>query len=478
MRVKLPYGCGFQTLDIDDGADVEVLSSNAGKAFQESDGNRDEDRIVREAMASPTGSPRLAELARGARNAVIICSDHTRPVPSRKIIPHMLEEIRNGNPNIQVTLLVATGTHRAPSRAELEQKFGAEIVQSETIEIHDCKNLRSMRNIGRLPSGAGLVINGVAAGTDLLVAEGFIEPHFFAGFSGGRKSVLPGICAYETVLGNHCAAFIADPAARTGVLAGNPIHRDMLAAQRLARLAYIVNVIIDNDKRVVKAFAGDAEKAHARGCDALAALCRVKPGRKADIVITTNGGAPLDLNIYQAVKCMTAAEAAAAPGAVIVALSECWDGAGGSSFYSMMSECESPETLLDAIKRVPMDKTSEDQWQAQILARILIAHPVILVCAPGARAIAEKMKLLTAGGVDEALDYARNLLRDKSAATTRRRADVPGIAPNIGEPDAAPHAGEPSITVIPDGVSVIVDSLPAPDMGCGRSGDASPVLSI
>ena len=441
FRIELPYGAGFQTLEIEDSFCVEILKSDtgalAGHQSSSLTGSKetypDEDSIVRAAMASPIGSPRLAELARGARNAVVICSDHTRPVPSRRIIPHMLGELRGGNPDIKITLLVATGMHRAPSRAELEQKFGKQILESESIEIHDSKNIGSMRRIGRLPSGAELVVNHSAADADLLVAEGFIEPHFFAGYSGGRKSVLPGICAYETILSNHCSAFIADPAARTGVLKNNPVHRDMLAAQRLAGLAYIVNVIIDGEKRIAGAFAGEPEAAHASGCKTLAGLCAVRPRRKADIVVTTNGGAPLDLNIYQAVKCMTAAEAAAAPGAVIIALSECGDGAGGDGFVKLMSECESPAALLEAIERVPMAKTPEDQWQAQILARILIKHEVILVCAPDARETARRMKLRTAGNANEAFAQALKIYGSK-------------------------NDGDAFVTVIPDGVSVVVES--------------------
>ena len=464
MKIRLPYGDGFQTLDTGGRHNVEVLEAymNAGGGEWEDAEIRDtiinyedrdvivnyedrdtiinyEDRIVLRAMACPIGSPRLAELARPARSAVVICSDHTRPVPSRKIVPHILAELREGNPGADITLLIATGTHRAPSRAELTQKFGPHIVRDERVEIHDSKDSCRLRRIGRLPSGADLVINRTAADADLLVAEGFIEPHFFAGFSGGRKSVLPGICAYETVLGNHCAAFIADPASRAGVLKGNPIHRDMVAAQRLAKLAYIVNVTIDDKKRVAGAYAGDPDAAHTEGCRALAERCRVAPSRPADIVVTTNGGAPLDQNIYQSVKCMTAAEAAAAPGAVIIALSECADGAGGESFGRMMSGCESPAALLAATERVPMGKTAEDQWQAQILARILSKHTVILVCCAGAREAARSMKLLTAASADEAFELALELYDRRAEASY------------------TPAKG-PAITVIPDGVSVIVET--------------------
>ena len=172
----------------------------------------------------------------------------------------------------------------------------------ERIVIHDSRDAASNVKIGVLPSGADCVIDRLAVETDLLVAEGFIEPHFFAGFSGGRKSVLPGVCDQVTVLGNHCSKFIASPFARTGVLDGNPLHGDMLAAAQMAKLAYIVNVVIDEDKRVPAAFAGDPVKAHRRGCDLLLGYCQVKPRQRGDIVISSNGGYPLDQNIYQTVR--------------------------------------------------------------------------------------------------------------------------------------------------------------------------------
>ena len=154
-------------------------------------------------------------------------SDHTRPVPSRDILPNMLRELKEGNPNIAVTLLVATGFHRPTSSKELEEKLGREIMEQCKIVVHDCRDPERNVKIGTLPSGAPCVIDKIAVETDLLIAEGFIEPHFFAGFSGGRKSVLPGIADQVTVLGNHCSRFIDSPFARTGILDGNPIHSDM-----------------------------------------------------------------------------------------------------------------------------------------------------------------------------------------------------------------------------------------------------------
>ena len=229
----------------------------------------------------------------------------------------------------------------------------------------------------------------------------------FAGFSGGRKSVLPGVCDQVTVLGNHCSKFIASPYARTGVLDGNPLHEDMLAAAEMAKLAYIVNVVIDEDKKVAAAFAGDPVEAHRKGCELLLGYCQVKPERRGDIVISSNGGYPLDQNIYQSVKGLTAAEAAAAPGAVLIMVSSCSDGHGGESFYNALHDCRSPEQLTEEILATPQDQTRPDQWEYQILARVLCKHRVIYVTDPAQRSTIEGMKLEWAPDVDEALALAR-----------------------------------------------------------------------
>ena len=258
LDVAFPYN-GLLTSRVD-----ELKSDRTGR------------ELVEEAMASPIGTPGLAALAAGKKRCTIIISDHTRPVPSRDILPPMLAQLRQGNPEIRVTLLVATGFHRLTTTAELEAKLGKEIAGSEKIVVHDAFDPESNVQIGVLPSGAPLVIDRTAVDTYLLIAEGFIEPHFFAGFSGGRKSILPGVCDKTTVLGNHCGAFIASPYARTGILEGNPLHRDMVAAAEMAKLAYIVNVVIDEEKKTVAAFAGDFRKAHEAGVAFLRQYCEVQ----------------------------------------------------------------------------------------------------------------------------------------------------------------------------------------------------------
>lgn len=424
MDMKLPFSTEGMQLHLDDDLDFEILTSSI-ESMPKSD--KTEDEIVLEAMANPIGSPKLSELSVGKKNVVIICSDHTRPVPTKHIIPFMLREIREGNKDAHITLLIATGFHRETTKEELIHKFGEEIVENEKIVIHDSRDMDAMVNLGVLPSGAPLLINKIAACADLLVSEGFIETHFFAGFSGGRKSVLPGVSSKVTVLGNHCSAFIDSPYSRTGILENNPIHRDMVAASKMAKQTYIVNTVIDADKKVVYAVAGDAIKAHEAGCKFLQKYCQVMPKKAADIAISTNGGYPLDQNMYQSVKGMTAAEAAAKDGGILIMVSNCGDGHGGEGFYEALRDCESPAALMEEILKVPQDQTKPDQWEYQIQSRILMHHRVIYVMCEKYRKMAKEMGFEVAADVNEALEMA------------------------LKETGRGAH-----IAVIPDGVSVMV----------------------
>lgn len=419
--VEILYGKGAVKCPVEPNA-VLALREKQEK------GNVSGSELVRRAMEAPWGGTTLAELAKGRKRATVIISDHTRPVPSKDILPHMLRELREGNPGIEITLLVATGCHRGTTPEELAAKLGEEIANREVIRVHDAFSKEENVEIGTLPSGAPLVIDRLAVETDLLVAEGFIEPHFFAGFSGGRKSVLPGVCAAATVYGNHCGAFIADEHARTGILEGNPIHRDMVAAAKLAKLAYIVNVVIDDDKNTVAAFAGDPFLAHEAGVEFLKGQCQISaaPG---DIVITSNGGAPMDQNLYQCVKGLTAAEATAKPGAVLIICAEAVDGIGGEGFYQSLSRCQDAAALYDAYCATPQGETIPDQWQTQILARILMKHRVIFVTRPELAETIREMKMEYAETLEQALAMARE---------------------SVGE--------RPAVTAIPNGISVIVSA--------------------
>ena len=417
--LDLPYGAGALTAEIPEQQLACVLRGKL-ETYRPA---KTPEELIRTAMENPVASPRLHELARGKRNIVIIASDHTRAVPSRLLLPPMLEELHRGAPDAKITVLIATGCHRASTQEELRRKFSDELYEKLHIVVHDCKN-SPVTDLGTLPSGAPLRIHSVAAQADLLIAEGFIEPHFFAGYSGGRKSVLPGICSYETVFANHSSALIADKNAHSGELRCNPIHRDMAEAAKRAKLAFILNVVCNSSKEVIGAFAGDAELAHKAGIEFLQDLCLAQVSEAAGIVLTTNNGHPLDQNLYQAVKSMCTAEAVCKPGGVIITACACTDGIGGESFYKAFTSGKPASAVLQDILAVPMMRTKQDQWQAQILARILAKHKVILISELPDETVLP-MGILPAHSVQQALDLARELV------------------------------GPERIIVIPDGVGVI-----------------------
>ncbi len=425
MNIQLPYGKEKMEISIPDARYNGSLISKMTEYVPE----KSQEELVRDALAHPIGTPKLSEMAIGKKNVVIIASDHTRPVPSKIIMPQMLAEIRRGNPDADITILISTGLHRETTKEELVHKFGEDIVKAEKIVVHDCADESNLVDLGKLPSGGELIINKLAYEADLLVAEGFIEPHFFAGFSGGRKSILPGIASRTTVCYNHNAEFIDSPYARTGVIDGNPIHEDMLYAARAAHLAFICNVVVSASHEVLFAVSGDCDRAHVAGRNFLLQYCQVDK-IPADIVISTNGGYPLDQNIYQAVKGMTAAEATVNEGGVIIMVAKSSDGHGAPVFYETFKNEPSNEKLMAQFRATPKEKTIPDQWQSQIFVRLLERADVIYI-SDAEDEVVKNLHMIPAHSMDEAIAKADEILAAK------------------GKKDA-------KITVIPDGVAVIV----------------------
>ncbi len=421
-NIELPYGKKKISLNLSEESIKAVLVSGM-HGYRTTEKEED---IVHQSLNNPIASSRLRELVKDKKKITIITSDHTRPLPSHITMPILLEEIKAGNPAAEITILIATGYHRATTINELNVRFGREIVEQERIVVHDCRKEEEMVYLGQLPSGGELHLNKEAVEADLLIAEGFIEPHFFAGFSGGRKSILPGVASEKTVLANHCSEFIKHQNSRTGILDSNPLHQDMLYAARKAKLAFILNVVINSNKRIINSFAGEPELAHSQGCKFVSKLAGVDR-EKADIVITTNGGYPLDQNIYQAVKSMTAAEACCNQGGVIIVLAECSDGHGGEGFYNTFARANTVEEVMTRILARKRSETIPDQWESQILARILLKYKVILVSSLE-REVVEKMHLQWAPDVETALAQAQRIMGKEKTG----------------------------FTIIPDGVSVIV----------------------
>ena len=423
MKLNIPYQRAHMSIELPDERIKAVLSPKEPQSSSLS-----ETEIVKNALARPIDSSALSELAKDKSNILIITSDHTRPVPSRITMPLLLEEARKLNPSANIKILIATGFHRATSDEELEDKFGCDVFQNENIIVHDAFDASAMEDKGILPSGGTLKINKLVDWADLIVAEGFIEPHFFAGFSGGRKSILPGICSKDTIMYNHNAQFISHERARTGVLDGNPLHKDMLFAAKQVGLDFILNVTLDENKKIIGAFAGNYVTAHEQGCETVRKSASVK-ARKAKIVITSNGGYPLDQNVYQTVKGMTSAESCMETGGVMIVISSCCDGHGGEGFYNWFKESASPLQVSEKIASIPPQSTLPDQWEAQILARILNkCGKAILVSSHVDPQLVSDFYMEHALTFEEALKRADEFL-----------------------------GGSEKITVIPDGVGVIVE---------------------
>ncbi|MDR1677485.1 MAG: nickel-dependent lactate racemase [Deltaproteobacteria bacterium] len=388
LNLSIPYGSGYETALINPKRTVHILTPTANHLSVESEkgplGNSPSDisqkekSIILKALRNPIGSPGLQELARDKKKVVIVTSDHTRPVPSHLTIPLMISEIRAASPVAHITILIGVGCHRNSTKEEMLKKFGPDVVNNEVVINHDPLDEANLVSLGRLPSGGELRLNRLALEADLLVADGFIEPHQFAGFSGGRKSILPGIAAFNTVLASHNSEFTVHPLARPGSLDGNPFQEDMVYAARKANLAFILNVTLTPDKRVSMAFAGDLLEAHLKGCEYVLAESAVQ-ARPSPIVITSNGGYPLDQNIYQSTKSIMAADLTCQDNGVIIAVNECRDGHGSESFLNSFKNASSLSALLSEIESRSREETIPDQWVIQLTASILIRRKVIMV---------------------------------------------------------------------------------------------------
>lgn len=402
--IKIPY----YTSSLDLHVEEENLEAVINAKTDSYDPGKSETELVEEALTNPIGTPRLRELAKGKQKVTLVTSDHTRAVPSKLTLPILLREIREGNPDADITILIATGLHRPTTEAEQRRMFGDAIVDHEKIVVNEAFKDEDFAYVRSLPSGAELWVNKVALDCDLLITEGFIEPHFFAGFSGGRKSILPGICNAATVNENHSYKAISSPYSTTGVLAHNPIHEDMVCAARAVNVQFILNVALNGEKKVIAAFAGDLEEAHATGVSFVRKLAQC-PSVTGDIVITSNGGYPLDQNLYQSPKAVATAEACCADGGVIIMCASCFDGMGGTHFEKLIVRGTVDE-IDEYLSRIPPKETIPEQWCAQIYSRILKKHRIILVTTYLDHELVRKANMIPASSPDEALAMAYEMM--------------------------------------------------------------------
>lgn len=369
--VDLAYGRGHLTVPILPGSTVLTPTDPAPVA--------DVDSAVRAALARPLGARPLVELAAGVSTIAISVCDGTRAQPRREVVEPLLDILDRAGCTAQITVLVATGTHRANSPDELDAMLGPVIRERCVVRNHDARDPGSLTSLGRVGSGVPLSLMSAWVEAELRITTGFVEPHFFAGFSGGPKMVAPGLAGLQTVLHLHDAAHIGDPRATFGVIDDNPVHADIRACAAACPPQLAVDVTLDRQKRITAVFAGELSAMHRAACSAARTVAMHPVDRPFEVVVTTNSGFPLDQNLYQAVKGMSAADRVVADGGTIVVAAECAEGLPAhGSFAEVLRAAPSPAGLLDLIGSPGF--AVPDQWQVQVLARILRRASVLVHC--------------------------------------------------------------------------------------------------
>jgi lactate racemase len=369
VNLQLDYGTDGLAVDVPDER-LTVIEPAHRPAVE------DPHAALLAAMRAPLGSRPLRDLVRrGQRVAISVC-DITRAQPRQQMLRALFEDLPEARAG-DVTILIATGTHRANTQDELERMLGRDIMHQYRVINHDSRDPDALRFVGRTSTGVPVYLNREWLDADVRVTTGFVEPHFFAGFSGGPKMIAPGLAGLDTVLALHDARRIGHPNATWGVIEGNPVHDDIRAIARMAPAHFAVDVTLNREQQITKAFAGDVFEEHRAACAyAKETVMRAVPS-PFDVVLTTNSGYPLDQNLYQAVKGMAAAARIVKPGGTIVCAAECRDGLPAHGSYGqVLASAPTPQALLALIDSPGYSKP--DQWQVQIQAQIqLKAHVLV-----------------------------------------------------------------------------------------------------
>ena len=373
MRVHLDYGTDGLAVDLPDDR-ITVIEPMPRPAVPDA-----HETLVR-AIRAPIGRPPLRELWRpGQRVAISVC-DITRAQPRQQQIEALLSEMP-GVRHEDVTILIATGTHRVNTPEELERMLGADLVRRCRVINHDARDASMLRHVGRTSSGVEVYLNREWLDAEFRMTTGFVEPHFFAGFSGGPKMVAPGLAGLQTVMTLHDAARIGHPRATWGITEGNPVHDDVREIAQMLPVHFSVDVTLNREQKITAAFAGEILAEHKQACAyAKDTAMRAVPAA-FDVVLTTNSGYPLDQNLYQAVKGMSAAAKIVKPQGTIVCAAECRDGLPNHGSYGqVLASQPTPEQLLAMINAPGY--SVPDQWQVQIQAQIQ-TKAMVLVKASG-----------------------------------------------------------------------------------------------
>lgn len=403
-NTRLSFGTRGLTLHIQDAVKTCIVENTLETTVSEASAQ------VRSAVATPVGGLPLAELAKGKRQACIVVSDNTRAAPTPLLVGGVLDVIQEQVPEVRI--IVATGLHSSLDQAKMRALVGRRAYACCSIVCHDARNARGLVSMGSSPRGLPILVNRLFVESDLRVLTGLVEPHFMAGYSGGRKSVCPGILGQRSIQFFHSPALLESPRADYGILAGNPVHEEALYVARKVGVDFIVNAALDSQQRVAKVSAGDLEAAWLHCVSFLEMHGRATVQQRFDIVITSNGGYPLDRNYYQAVKGLAAAARIVRPGGIIILAAECRDGLGSDDFRRALrtfTTFRKRDEYLDYIAQE--DNWAIDQWEVEVLSKVLQQVSAVFLYSPG---ISREEKSWTCAepvsSVEKGLEEARRRL--------------------------------------------------------------------
>ena len=374
MQVQVAFGKRTLGLEVPDGHSCQVLNSVTAQALPDSAA------AIEAALDDPAAGPALTSLARGKNSAAISVCDITRPAPNAVVLPPLLRKLEAiGILRENITILIATGLHRAATEAEIRQIVGPETAAVYRVLNHDARRRERHRFLGRTRSGTPVWIDERFIRADLHITLGFIEPHLMLGFSGGRKLIAPGLAAQETITELHSPRFMRDPRAVEGSVEDNPLHAELLEIASLARHDFLIDVALTRDRRISAVFAGEPQAAHRAGVEWIRSSQLQVLDEPVDAVVTSGGGYPLDLTFYQSIKGITAASHIVRPGGRILLVGACEEGLGGAEFQEMMTKYPSDAEFLRGIERAPV---TIDQWQLEKLA-LVTREKEVLYYLPG-----------------------------------------------------------------------------------------------
>jgi len=423
MRLKLAYGRSGLEIELPPDAPVTVIEPQCVPGLP------DEQAAITSALRTPLGTRPLRDLVRREDTVAVVFSDLTRPMPNDRALPPLLNELAlTGVPDAQIVLVNGLGTHRSQTEAELKGMLGSRVVERYRVVQHNAWDDANLVEVCRNHTGRPVRVNRTYRGASVRILTGFIEPHLFAGFSGGPKAVLPGIADIEAIMDNHSASMLDDPRATWAVLEGNPVWEEMLAVAQSTLPTWLLNVTLNRDRQITGVFAGDLVEAHRAGA-AFVRQTATQPVREPfDIVITSNSGYPLDLNLYQSVKGMSAAARIVKPGGHIIVAAECWDGIPAHGEYRrLLWEAKSPRDLMERVMTPGF--RCHDQWEAQVQAQIQLKANVH-VYADGLSDEDLRRALFTpCRSIEETVARLRS---EKPGATIAVLPDGPQTVPYIG----------------------------------------------